>query len=72
MIAEIVIDDQGRAALWLSAGSAAECRLLERLMPFLPVKARTDAGYADYVITGDRMPGMGRSVEAQDATSKAV
>lgn len=66
MIAEIVIDNEGRAALWLTCGSAAECALLERLKPFLPVKDRED-GYIGYVITGQRMPGM-TDYTAQDAT----
>lgn len=70
MIAELGIDDEGNAVLWLHGASMAEGALLERFKAFLPVRDRAD-GYAGYVIIGDRLPGMG-NLTAQDATAPSV
>lgn len=69
MKAELGIID-GRPYIRIHPDSIGERDMLAHLQAWLPI--RREPTESDWYITGDRLPGMGRSVEAQDATSKAV
>ena len=69
MKAEIGIKD-GRPYLRVEPSSASEASLLHYLRPFMPFAPLDDYndGCGTVIIHGDRLPGMGNTVTAQDAT----
>lgn len=77
MKAEITMHD-GRPTIRLTDISDTERGLLEHFRPFFPAEPAPRVGKlsaldqhgVDWRIVGDRLPGMGDTVTAQDATSK--
>jgi hypothetical protein len=69
MKAELAIDGYGHAVLLLTDATMADNMMLQRFSAFLPMKEHPTA--PAWVITGERMPGMGPGRVPQDATTKA-
>lgn len=70
MNAEFGIDEEGRAYVALNKLTQTEWNMIDRLKAFLPVTVNRYSFEARVV--GDRLPGMGSTLTAQDATSKAA
>jgi hypothetical protein len=66
MNAEIGIDEEGRAYVQLSKLTQTEQNLMKYMRSFLPL--RYYEFDAEARIIGDRLPGSGAGVKAQDAT----
>lgn len=69
MKAELAINEHGHAVLLLSDMTMADNMMLHRFRAFLPVKEHPTA--PGWVITGDRMPGMGVSGQYLNAVESS-
>lgn len=70
MKAEIGISEVGHPYLTITPETQTERAMMKYIRPWMPLDIDPDTGTAH--LLGDKLPGSGNSVKAQDATSKAV